>query len=233
MSSFLDNYLDQYERTKGKGYISIPLGNHDNARLGNQRSDDDLEIMYAFGLTMPGVPFIYYGNEIGMRQMPESWPQVEGAYRPRNGGRTPLQWGKGKNLGFSAAAPEQLYLPVDPAPDAPTVDAQEKDPRSLLNRTRALIRLRQSEPALSAYAEFVPVYARKNAYPFVYCRAKDDDVVLVILNPAGTQATAEFDLTVPHARLVLRAGTAPDIKRDGARMKVTVDGRSYAIYKLE
>jgi glycosidase len=74
---FLDKYLDQYDRTKGKGYICIPLGNHDNARLGNRRSDDDLEIIYAFGLTMPGVPFIYYGNEIGMRQMPEDWPQVE------------------------------------------------------------------------------------------------------------------------------------------------------------
>lgn len=233
ITSFLDRYLDQYERTRGKGYISIPLGNHDNARLGNQRSDDDLEIMYAFGLTMPGVPFIYYGNEIGMRQMPESWPQVEGAYRPRNGGRTPMQWTKGENLGFSAAPQERLYLPVDPAPDAPTVDSQEKDPRSLLNRTRALIRLRQSEPALSAYAEFVPLYARKNIYPFVYCRAKDNDVVLVILNPAGKPSIAEFDLAVPYARLTLHAGKATEINRDGARMKVTVDGRSYAIYKLE
>ncbi len=233
ITSFLGKYLDQYERTKGKGYISIPLGNHDNARLGNQRSDDDLEIMYAFGLTMPGVPFIYYGNEIGMRQMPEGWPQVEGAYRPRNGGRTPMQWAPGKNLGFSAAPPERLYLPVDPAPDAPTVNAQEKDPRSLLNRTRALIRLRQSEPALSAYAEFVPLYAEKNTYPFVYCRAKDNNVVLVILNPAGKPAIAEFDLAVPYARLTLQAGKAPDIKRDGARMKVTVDGRSYAVYKLD
>ena len=78
------------------------LGNHDNARLGNRRSDDDLEIIYAFGLTMPGVTFIYYGNEIGMRQMPEDWPQVEGAYRPRNGARTPMQWARGKNLGFSS-----------------------------------------------------------------------------------------------------------------------------------
>ena len=113
---------------KGKGYITLPLGNHDNARLGNKRSDDDLEIIYAFGLTMPGVPFIYYGNEIGMRQLGQDWPQVEGAYKPRNGARTPMQWSSEKNLGFSSAAPEKLYLPVDPAGDAPTVAEQEKDP---------------------------------------------------------------------------------------------------------
>ncbi|HQT92386.1 MAG TPA: alpha-amylase family glycosyl hydrolase, partial [Candidatus Kryptobacter bacterium] len=112
---FLSNFLEQYRPILGKGYISIPLGNHDNARLGNKRSDDDLEIIYAFGLTMPGVTFIYYGNEIGMRQLPENWAQVEGAYRPRNGARTPMQWKKGKNLGFSTAPAAELYLPVDPA----------------------------------------------------------------------------------------------------------------------
>ncbi len=51
---FLSKFLEQYNLTKGKGYISLPLGNHDNARLGNKRSKDDLEIIYAFGLTMPG-----------------------------------------------------------------------------------------------------------------------------------------------------------------------------------
>jgi glycosidase len=230
---FLEKYLDQYERTKGKGYISIPLGNHDNARLGNKRSNDDLEIIYAFGLTMPGAPFIYYGNEIGMRQMPESWPQVEGAYRPRNGARTPMQWSKGTNLGFSKAAPDRLYLPVDPAPDAPTVEAQEKDAQSLLHRTRALIRLRHSEPALSAYAEFVPIYAQKNSYPFVYCRAKGSEVILVILNPGQNAALAEFSFQLPYARMTLLAGKVPGISREGEKMTVKVNGRSYAICKLE
>jgi len=230
---FLEKYMDQYERTKGKGYVCIPLGNHDNARLGNRRSDDDIEIIYAFGLTMPGVPFIYYGNEIGMRQMPESWPQVEGAYRPRNGARTPMQWSKRANLGFSVASPDRLYLPVDPAPDAPTVEAQEGDPRSLLHRTRARIRLRQSEPALAAYAEFVPLYAQKNTYPLVYYRAKGSDGVLVVINPAQNAASAGFDFQVPYARLKLLAGKAPAISREAGKMALKITGRSYAIYRLE
>jgi len=229
---FLDNFMRQYEMTKEKGYISIPLGNHDNARLGNNRSDDDLELIYAFGLTMPGVTFIYYGNEIGMKQLPESWPQVEGAYRPRNGARTPMQWSNGKNLGFSSAPGEKLYLPVDPAHDAPTVEAQEKNPDSLLNRTRALIKLKQSEPALAAYAEFIPLYARENTYPFVYARAKDKNVVLVILNPSGTEAKAEFPLNIPASHLALLAGKSVALDWSNGSAAVTIPGRTYAIYRL-
>ncbi len=236
---FLNRFMEQYDATKGKGYISLPLGNHDNARLGNRRSDDDLEIMYAFGLTMPGVTFLYYGNEIGMRQMPEDWPQVEGAYRPRNGARTPMQWNGGKNLGFSTASQGRLYLPVDPAEDAPNVEAQEKDSNSLLNRTRRLIKLKKTEPALAAYAEFVPLYAKQNSYPFVYARAKDKDVVLVILNPAGTESNAEFSLNIPYSpngslreKMTLLAGKELTVNTNGAKTSVTVPGQTYAIYKL-
>ncbi len=234
ITDFLASYMAQYEQTKGKGYISLPLGNHDNARLGNKRTDKDLEIIYAFGFTMPGVPFIYYGNEIGMKQLPTSWPQVEGAYQPRNGARTPMQWTPGKNLGFSTAAPPKLYHPVDPAPDAPNVADQENNPNSLLNRTRALIALRHSEPALANYAEFVPIYAEKNAYPFVYARAAGKDVVLVMLNPRAEASQATFNVNVPFKKTKLLAGDKFDVKRDKKTGNVTIDmpGQSYAIVKL-
>jgi glycosidase len=232
ITSFLSHYMEQYEATKGKGYISLPLGNHDNARLGNQRSDDDLEIIYAFGFTMPGVPFIYYGNEIGMRQLGTNWPQVEGAYQPRNGARTPMQWSAGANLGFSTASPDKLYLPVDPAQDAPNVATEEANPNSLLNRTRKLINLRRTEPALSAYAEFVPLYARENTYPFIYARAKDQDVVLVILNPSAANTVAEFPLHYKYKKMELLAGKKLEVKNSDGNLKVTVPGQSYAIYKL-
>ncbi len=230
---FLAKYMEQYQATKGKGYISLPLGNHDNARLGNKRSDDDLEIIYAFGLTMPGVPFLYYGNEIGMRQMPETWPQVEGAYRPRNGARTPMQWSNEKNLGFSIAPPERLYLPVDPDSGAPVVAAQEPDQDSLLNRTRRLITLRYSEPALSAYAEFVPLFAQEGKYPFIYARAKGSNVILVMLNPANRRSTAEFTLDVPFGKPSLLAGREAEITHRGTSVSVAMSGRSYAIYKVQ
>jgi glycosidase len=232
INHFLKKFMEQYNVTKGKGYISLPLGNHDNARLGNKRSDKDLEIIYAFGLTMPGVTFIYYGNEIGMRQLGTDWPQVEGAYRPRNGARTPMQWNPGKNLGFSNAPAEKLYLPVDTAKDAPTVEAQEKDSNSLLNRTRKLIKLKHDEPALAAYAEFVPLYAKENTYPFVYSRAKDKDVVVVILNPSGKECQAEFGLNIQYKTLELLSGQEVKLSKSENKLTVVMPGQTYAIYKL-
>ena len=66
----------------------------------------------------------------------------------RAGARTPMQWDDGPNAGFSTAAADRLYLPVDPAPDRPTVAAQLADEGSLLHLVRRLIALRRSTPAL-------------------------------------------------------------------------------------
>jgi glycosidase len=233
IKNFLDKYMEQYTPTKDKGYICLPLGNHDNARLGNKRTDVDLEIMYAFGLTMPGTPFLYYGNEIGMRQLPTSWPQVEGAYRPRNGARTPMQWSIAANLGFSTANAEKLYLPVDTAKDAPNVASEEKNPNSLLNKTRRLIALKHTEPALANYAEFIPLFAKENTYPFIYARAKDKNVVLVLLNPSGKNATAEFELNIPYSKTVLLAGKDLKLAKKGNKITVNMTGQSYSIIRLE
>ena len=234
ITDFLASYMEQYEKTVGKGYISLPLGNHDNARIANTRTDKELEIIYAFGFTMPGLPFIYYGNEIGMKQLPTTWPQVEGAYQPRNGARTPMQWNSGKNLGFSTGDPASLYLPVDPAADAPNVEAEEADPNSMLNRTRRLIALRHNEPALANYAEFVPVYAEKDTYPFVYARAAGKDVVLVMLNPRAEASEATFDVDVKFSKTKLLAGDKFKISHDKKTGKVSVSmpATSYAIVKL-
>ncbi|HDQ44219.1 MAG TPA: glycosylase [bacterium] len=232
ITDFLETYLDQHHKTIGGGYINLPLGNHDLSRLNIERTVDDLEIIYAFSLTMPGIPFIFYGNEIGMRQL-HDLPHVEGAYKPRAGGRTPMQWTSGPNKGFSTADPEKLYLYVDPDPDAPNVADQEKDPDSLLNRVRSLIRLRKQEPALAAYAEFVPVYAKENAYPFVYARARGDEAVLVILNPSGRKAEAKFELKPAAAAHRLLAGSEVDMTYRQGRYEITVPARTYAIYRLE
>ena len=228
---FLRSYLDQYHKTTGRGYINLPLGNHDLSRLNIERSTDDLEIIYAFSLTMPGIPFIFYGNEIGMRQL-HGLPFVEGAYKPRAGGRTPMQWTSDRNLGFSTAEPQKLYLPVDSGEDAPNVEDQEKDPDSLLNRVRELIRLKKQEKALAAYAEFVPVYAVENEYPFVYVRANGDEAILVILNPAQKTAQASFTLKPEAENFQLLAGKKIKMKVNGAQYQIVIPGQSYAVYKL-
>ena len=231
IKNFLDGYYSAWQDTRAKGYICLPLGNHDIARLNNRRSVDELEMIMAFGLTMPGVPFLYYGNEIGMRQL-ENLPQIEGCYKPRAGARTPMQWTRGKNLGFSTADPAKLYLPVDPAPDAPNVAREEYDPDSLLNRVRKLIRLKHTEPALAAYAEFVPLYAKQNTYPFVYARAGGGETLLLIFNPAAHNTTAEFTFPVEFRELKLLAGNFVRTEHYGQTLKMDVPGQTYAIYQV-
>lgn len=231
ITGFLGKYWDQYEKTKDKGYIILPLGNHDLSRLNIKRSVDDLEIIFAFSITMPGIPFIYYGNEIGMRQL-YGLPFVEGAYKPRAGARTPMQWSNADNAGFSKARADQLYLPVDHSPDAPNVAAEEKDPNSLLNRVRKLIRLKKQQKALAAYAEFVPVYAKENSYPFIYARACDDETILVILNPSGQKQTASFTLNKSFKVGDLLAGKESTIKQNDKDYGVEIAGQTYSIYKL-
>jgi maltose alpha-D-glucosyltransferase/alpha-amylase len=124
-------------------------------------------------------------------------------------------------------------LPVDPANDAPTVEAQEKDPKSLLNKTRALIRLKHTEPALAAYAEFVPLYVKENTYPFIYARAKDRDVVLVILNPSGKESEAEFTLNIPYSTMKLLSGKEIQLTKRDKKIFATVPGQTYAMYALK
>ena len=232
ITNFLSQYLDQYNKTKGKGYILLPLGNHDLSRLNINRTDDELEMIFAFSLCMPGIPFIYYGNEVGMRQLGDGWPQVEGAYKPRNGARTPMQWNKSKNFGFSTAAPEKLYLPVDTSADAPNVETQEKNPASLLNKVRKLIQLKKNEPALLAYAEFVPVYAKENTYPFIFARAAGNEIILAAFNPAAKDESAEFTLNVTAKEFRLLSGNQSNIKNIGNKYTLNIKGQSYSLYKL-
>jgi len=231
VTRFLKRYLPPYQATRAKGYVCLPLGNHDIARLNNNRSTDENELLMAWGLTMPGVPFVYYGTEIGMRQL-HDLPQIEGAFTPRAGARTPMQWAPGPNLGFSKADPKQIYLPVDPAADAPTVAAEELDANSLLHRVRRLIRLKHTEPALAAYAEFVPLYAEANMYPFIYARASGDNVVLVALNPSGQAVSATFDFTVAHQGFELLAGHPAALTDEPGKLKIDLPGTSYAIYRV-
>jgi glycosidase len=231
IANFLRSYLDQYNKTKGKGYIILPLGNHDLSRLNIERTNKELEMIFAFSMAMPGIPFIYYGNEIGMRQL-YNMPYVEGAYKPRAGARSPMQWSLGKNCGFSTVESDKLYLPVDTTLDAPTVEVQEKDPNSLLNNVCKLIQIKKREPALTAYAEFVPVYAKENTYPFIFARANGRDVILAIFNPAALQKTAEFSLNIDVEEFNLLAGTESKIESKGNKYKLTIGGQTYSLYKL-
>ena len=177
INRFLDQYLEWYEETKDLGYISLLTCNHDTIRPGYNLDTSELKLAYSFLFTLPGVPFLYYGDEIGMRYL--DLPSREGGYF-RTGSRTPMQWNSSANLGFSSGRAEDLYLPVDPSDDAPTVASQEDDPDSLLNTVRRILALRHREEDLQADACF-RVVCSEPGRPFVYRRGS----LLCAVNPSG------------------------------------------------
>ncbi|MBV9130814.1 MAG: hypothetical protein JO298_10565 [Verrucomicrobia bacterium] len=187
IKAFVDNYLRNYSATNSAGYIAMPTGNHDIPRPTYGRAEQEVRTIFAMLLTMPGVPFIYYGDEIGMSFV-DSAPDKEGGTLgtlSRCGSRTPMQWSKEKNAGFSTAPVEQLYLPIDPCTSRPDVATEEKNPGSMLNFTRALLSLLRNHPALANNTGFKPIYAEKNSYPFVYLRSADSEQIIIAVNPAA------------------------------------------------
>ena len=178
---FLNQYADWYRGTREDGYISLLTCNHDTPRPRRMLTAEELKLAYAFLFTLPGVPFLYYGDEIGMRYL--DLPTKEGGY-VRTGSRTPMQWNGGKNLGFSEGRAEDLYLPVDPAADAPTAEDQAADPDSLLNTVKGLLALRHAHPDLQADGDFEILYIPEDGRALAYRRGN----LILCVNPAEREA---------------------------------------------
>ena len=189
-AAFVSRYMESYAQVKGRGLMCIPTGNHDMPRLAKRLSPQQLKLAYLFQMTMPGAPYIYYGDEIGMRHI-ENLVSVEGAY-DRVGARTPMQWDSGVNAGFSAASKDKLYLPIDPAPDRPNVADQMADPDSVYSHMKALIALRQSIHALQNWGDIHFVYAEDHRCPLAYERTDGTERILIVLNPSGQEVSFSY-----------------------------------------
>jgi glycosidase len=179
---------------------------------------------FAFLLTFPTLPAIYYGDEIGMRHLP-GLPDTEGSVMRsgynRAGARTPMQWDSSRNAGFSAAPATSLYLPVDPDPRRPTVAGQRADQDSLLHLVRDLIALRRSHPELGPGGSLEIL---SDAYPLAYLRSGR---FLVIINPSDRAHV------LPHDRPEMAAATA--VMHTGVNLgqaTITAGPFSFGIFHL-
>jgi maltose alpha-D-glucosyltransferase/alpha-amylase len=210
--TFIAAYEDTLAAIGEPGHAILPTANHDFARLHcAPRPAAQLPAAFAFQLTFPTVPAIYFGDEIGMRYIPDL-PNTEGSILGprynRAGSRTPMQWDESTNAGFSNATADLLYLPVDPDPERPDVATQRADEHSLLHLVRDLIALRRATPELGPTGSLEVLH---DGYPLVYMRGGR---YLVVVNPA--ERSAEFE----HGRAELGAAT---VVRGGS---VTVDARA-------
>lgn len=189
---FVNKYKENYAKTDGKGLICIPSGNHDMSRMALTLDETEMKLAFAFLLSMPGAPFIYYGDEIGMRYV-KGLTSVEGGYG-RTGSRSPMQWDSGINAGFGNSAPDKLYIPLDPDPNRPTVEKSIADENSLYHEVKKLISLRKAHPALESKGKIDFICAEKNAYPLAYTREADGEKILAVINPSARPAEFECGL---------------------------------------
>jgi len=189
-SAFVEKYLDTLAKAGKEGLICIPSGNHDMVRLTRHVTGNQPRLAFTFLLTMPGCPFVYYGDEIGMRYV-EGLTSVEGGYE-RTGARCPMQWDASTNAGFSSAPRAQLYIPQDPAEDRPTVQAQMADPDSQYHQVRHLIALRQAHPALLNRSAITFVSRGGQKQALAYIRSCEEEKLLVVVNPFREAVTFPF-----------------------------------------
>ena len=149
------------------------LRNHDQTRALTAIEGDVANAKLAATLlfTMPGLSFVYYGEEIGM---------VGDKPDPRL--RTPMQWNAANGAGFTTGT---VWEPLQENWQTVNVEAQESDPGSLLNLYRRLIHLRAEHPALGA-GQLVPLSAGREDVA-AYVRRGGDRTVLVVANLGGAQ----------------------------------------------
>lgn len=204
-ATHLHRLIGRYEQFFSEPYTpTLVFSNHDQMRritkLGNDINKAKLNATLQF--TARGVPFIYYGEEIGMsnHRLPlktsqdpigqkYSWiPQPLVKLLTRNGSfslnrdncRTPMQWTPSPNAGFCVDHLEP-WLPISPSHETINVESEESDPASLLNCYKALLQLRKKTPALHSGSLFLsPRFLLGNC--FSYQRAYNEQSVQIWLN---------------------------------------------------
>ncbi len=179
------------KRNKDKGYMAFITGNHDNPRPSLYLLGRELRLFHFVTFTLTGVPFLYYGDEIGMRYQ-EGIPSKECGFS-RTGTRTVMNWEEGKNNGFSTA--ETPWLPID---ETTNVRAMQADTNSLWQLIRRLIALRKREEDLQGNdLEILPTPSER---VLCYRRGK----LTVVVNPSRKEERIEL----PFKKVVFYDGEA-------------------------
>ncbi|MFX1367170.1 MAG: alpha-glucosidase [Promethearchaeota archaeon] len=198
--------ITDYELHFPEPYIPTwVFSNHDNMRritkLGNDNAKAKLNAIIQ--LTARGVPFIYYGEEIGMRNhkiplkkgqdpiaQKYSWmPQVLANILTRTGSlslnrdecRTPMQWDASKNAGFSLTESEP-WLPLVPGYETINVEVEQSSPDSLLHCYRDLLHLRRKTIALHSGSMHLLEASTSQKHLLAYERRYNEQTVQIWLN---------------------------------------------------
>jgi alpha-glucosidase len=198
--------IDEVDTNKAGGQPYFFFSNHDQPRqwdrYGDGKNNDQIaKITATLLLATRATPQLYYGEEIGMVTTPpkrkedvkdpvgrRSWPTDKG----RDGERTPMQWDTSRNAGFSSA--DKTWLPLPESHKIRNVAVEEKNPNSILNFYKQLIRLRRQHSALRNGSYIALNRQDPNVLSWLRKNSVTGDAVLVALNMSAQQQKVSFDL---------------------------------------
>jgi maltose alpha-D-glucosyltransferase/alpha-amylase len=148
-----------------------------------------IELLNVLLYSMPGTPFLYYGDEIGMG---------DNFYlKDRDGVRTPMQWSAAKNAGFSDVVSHKLFLPVIDSdeynPQVVNVDMQRKNPNSLFHWTKNIIAIRKKYKAFGRGK--IKFLHPENPRIMAFIREYENEKILVVVNLSKNPQAFELDLS--------------------------------------
>ena len=211
-AAHLADLIAEYERLLPEGaWPNWVLGNHDKSRIATRVGRAQARVAAMLLLTLRGTPTLYYGDEIGMRDVPIAPERVHDPFERnvpghgfgRDPERTPMQWSAAPHAGFTTGEP---WLPVAADYREVNVVAQRSDPESMLALYARLIALRRGEPALGL-GRFRPQQSDRGVLAYLRTARRGESAFLVALNlGAQPQSVRGFDGTVALSTHLDREG---------------------------
>jgi Glycosidases len=227
--------IDEYEGALPQnGWPNWVLGNHDQPRITSRVGVQQARIAAMLLLTLRGTPTIYYGEELGMRDVPIPFDEVQdpqGLNMPdknlsRDPARTPMQWDGSEFGGFSTTKP---WLRLNPAYRRINVKRQKEDPESQLNLYRRLIHLRQQEPSLMT-GDYKPVYSDQQALAYIR-HQPGDKCFLIVLNLSHRPCYLNIQHIPIRGKIVL--STFDELEGTTVNERINLAGDEGIIVELE
>lgn len=218
--------LDEMRRLYPDGVIDAPfLRNHDQTRLATVLGNDSgkLRSAAAILLTLPGAPFVYYGEEIGMQNGPggnDEWK------------RTPMPWtNEGAGGGFTTGTPWYSFAP---GRDTANVAVQTGSSGSLLSRYRELIAVRRSSEALRRGRLELLTRTTGSASTLAFLRVAEGERALVVHNMSNGFTTAgPFDVSASSIEKVWSDAGASASGAGTGKINVSLPPRGSGVFRLK
>jgi alpha-glucosidase len=206
------------------GWPNWVLGNHDQKRIATRVGIDEARVAAMLLLTLRGTPTLYYGDELGLENVPvppdqaqDPWEKNEpGLGLGRDPARTPMPWDGSNNAGFTTGTP---WLPLNANRAICNVSILSTDPRSILTLYRRLIALRRERAALHS-GDYIAVQSNGDVMVFER-RYNNEDSLLVALNFGRLPQHLVLPARATQARLLL----STVLDREGEAVHLELDLR--------